>query len=127
MFVKKSNKIHKKGCKGTNIPKFLLRIFKKNLPSLSPCHKTRVDSFYRQLSRSQTRFDLVRLFGPNPWNPTVNSQNALNRAILLRQLHCNYENVLSNKNIQNKRVYLLFCKKVMLRLSQPEVIDRMEV
>ena len=42
--------------------------------------------------------------------------------MLRRVLHRNYENVLANTHIQHKRLYLMFSKKVLLRLNQPTLI-----
>jgi hypothetical protein len=63
----------------------------------------------------------VRLFGEDPRNELWDAQNAIHRGILGRILNKNYENVLNNRNIlqENKRLYLMFCKKIMLRLYHP--------
>ena len=57
----------------------------------------------------------------------INSQNNLNRDILRKLLTRNYDNILRNKHIRNKKLYLLFCKKIIMRLDHPSIIDRLEV
>jgi hypothetical protein len=118
--------IEKKRAKATNIPKFLLKVFNNNLPELDQKHSQRVLQFLSGLPKAKTRFDLLKLFGRDT-NREIDRQNGLNRRILKRLLDHNYENILRNNHIYNKRMYLLFCKKVSLRLSEPAVMDRLEV
>jgi hypothetical protein len=61
-------------------------------------------------------------------NPSLDSQNSLNRAILKRTLGNSYDNILANDNIHqlNKRIYLMFSRKIMLRLDLPETLDRLK-
>ena len=55
----------------------------------------------------------------------MDHENELNRRVLKRLLNRNYDNILTNKHIRNKRLYLMFCKKMMLRLNKPQLIDRL--
>ena len=63
----------------------------------------------------------------NEENEEVNRENEINRQVLRRVLHRNYENVLANTHIQHKRLYLMFSKKVLLRLHQPNLIGNIEI
>ena len=50
--------------KGTNIPKFLLKVFFNNLPEFpDKQHMDRLLNFIRRPEKSKTRFHLVELFG----------------------------------------------------------------
>ena len=68
----------------------------------------------------------MELFGSGS-TPRLERENQLNRRVLKRLLARNYDNILINKHIRNKRLYLLFCKKMLLRLNKPELIDRLEI
>lgn len=104
-----------------------MKVFNNNLPAnMDEKHSKRVHDFLRSLPKAKTRFDLLRLFGRDS-NREIDRQNRLNRRILKRLLDRNYDNILRNNHIYNKRMYLLFCKKVSLRLSEPAVMDRLEV
>ena len=119
--------MEKKYAKATNIPKFILKVFNNNLPSdMDDKHSKRVHEFLNTLPKAKTRFDLLKLFGRDA-NREIDRQNRLNRRILKRLLDRNYDNILRNNHIYNNRMYLLFCKKVSLRLSEPAVMDRLEV
>ena len=56
--------IDRKKHKGTNIPKFLLKVFFNNLPEFpDKQHLDRLLNFIRRPEKSKTRFHLVELFG----------------------------------------------------------------
>ena len=86
----------------------------------------RLLNFIKRPEKSKTRFHLVELFGSGE-NEQEKLENELNRKVLKRLLVRNYDNILINKHIRNKRLYLLFCKKMLLRLNRPELIDRLEI
>jgi hypothetical protein len=88
-------------------------------------HINRLIEFIKRPEKSKTRFHLVELFGSGANNPRLERENELNRRVLKRLLARNYDNILTNKHIRNKRLYLLFCKKMLLRLNKPELIDRL--
>lgn len=43
--------------------------------------------------------------------------------VLKRFLIKNYDNILSNMHIKEKRMYLVFCKKIMMALNVPELFS----
>jgi hypothetical protein len=88
-------------------------------------HLKRLEMYRHDEGRSKTRFDLEELFGLCENDRVKNLQNHLNRTALLRILNNNYENILTNQHIVNKKTYLLFCKKLILRLREPHLIDRL--
>lgn len=77
-------------------------------------------------SRSKTRFDLHEIFGSSD-DQRTNRENELNRLVFKRILsQGNFQNVLNTHHIKNKRVYLLYCKKMLMRLNRPDIIDSLE-
>lgn len=92
-------------------------MFLRNYPvDLETGHLKRLETYKNDEGRSKTRFDLEELFGLCETDRLKNLQNHLNRTALLRILNNNYENILTNQHIVNKKTYLLFCKKLILRL-----------
>lgn len=89
-------------------------------------HRERLKQFMEKLGQSKTRFDLVELFGECE-DKVTNEQNRVNRLMLKRELGHNFKNVLRNKHIRNKKLYLMYCKKVIYRLDHPTLLDRLEV
>jgi hypothetical protein len=49
-------------------------------------------------------------------------ENRVNRQVLRRLLIRNFDNILSNTHIQHKRIYMLFSKKMLLRLNEPRLV-----
>ena len=70
---------------------------------------------------------MIELFGINEEDLEINKENEINRQVVRRVLHRNYDNVLANTHIQHKRLYLMFSKKVLLRLNQPNLIGNIEI
>lgn len=52
----------------------------------------------------------------------MHKENEINRQVLRRLLVRNYDNILSNSHIQHKRIYMLFSKKMLLRLNEPRLV-----
>ena len=65
--------------------------------------------------------------GNNNEDEKKNIENEMNRKILNKLLIRNYDNILSNSHIQHKRIYILFSKKMLLRLNEPKLVGNIEI
>ena len=66
-------KPEKKKRKATNIPKFIIKVFYRDLPVFpTEHHNDRLNSFAGSLNESKTRFHMIELFGMNEEDPEVN-------------------------------------------------------
>ena len=84
-------KPEKKKRKATNIPKFIIKVFYRDLPPFpTDHHNERLNTFAGSLNESKTRFHMIELFGINEEDEEVNRENEINRQVLRRVLHRNY-------------------------------------
>lgn len=76
--------------KATNIPKFIIKIFYRDLPCFPTSHQNqRLNNFASSLNESKTRFHMMDLFG-NSKDEDINQENEINRQVLRRVLHRNF-------------------------------------